>query len=71
VAEEPDEDALRSQIVALHLRVLSQVVAPDAPEVDEELQLWRAIVARTAGDTVEAWAVLIEYLLRDPAFVVY
>ncbi len=71
VAGDPGADALRAQIVALHLRILSEVVAPDAPSVDEEVQLWQAVAARTAGDTVEAWAVVVEYLLRDPAFVVY
>jgi hypothetical protein len=64
-----DEPTARAQIVDLHLRVLSEVVAADAPSVDEELDLWRE--GYLAGGPVEAWARVLELLLRDPAFVVY
>ena len=64
-----DEPTLRAQLVDLHLRVLSEVVAEDAPAVDEELEVWRA--GYLTGGAVEAWARVLELLLRDPAFVVY
>ncbi len=64
-----DEPTLRAQIVELHLRVLSEVVAEDAPVVDAAMELWRA--GYLDGGPVEAWARVLEALLRDPAFVVY
>lgn len=55
---------------ALHLRILGQAVAADGYEVTTALDLWRAL--HDAGATPqEAWAGVIEGLLRDPAFVVY
>ncbi len=64
-----DEPTVRAQLVDLHLRVLSEVVTADAPAVDADLELWRA--GYLDGGPVEAWARVLEVLLRDPAFVVY
>ncbi|MCB9745065.1 MAG: DUF1588 domain-containing protein [Alphaproteobacteria bacterium] len=64
------EEAMRAQIVDLHLRVLGQVVTSDDEAVDRAMALWQEAFA-LEGSTERAWALVLELLLRHPDFLVY
>lgn len=63
-ADTTDEQAVRDQLAALHLRVLAEVVAPDSPEVDATYALFVAAVDQTP-DVSTAWKVVLTALLQD------
>ncbi|MFT5681713.1 MAG: hypothetical protein ACI8RZ_002619 [Myxococcota bacterium] len=67
---EADEAVLRAQLQSLHLRVLSQQVELDGPEVDAGLALWVELLA-IEGVPILAWQGVLEALLRDPAYLLY
>lgn len=62
-AGDHDEAALRRQIVALHRRVLGELIEPRGPEADAALALLRPTLAR---DPRRAWTLLLSALLQDP-----
>lgn len=62
-ADDPSEDEVRVQLVALFLRVDSLVVEPDGAEVDRLLALWQA--------ADQSWDEVLVALLRHPAGRLY
>jgi len=65
-----DEVSVRNQIAALHLRILSERLAPDSEEIGETYALWSGMYAATS-DTAKAWEITISALLQDPRMVFY
>lgn len=62
--DETDPDAVRRQLVELHLRFFGEVVADDSPQVDETHALFADTLART-GDVARAWKVTLTAMLQD------
>ncbi len=66
----PTADAqVREQLAAWWLRFLSRQVAPDSPEIDRLFALWQATGGADAPQ--DAWAVVVQALLRHPDFLLY
>jgi hypothetical protein len=65
-----DDASLRAQMQALRLRILSQRVDANSPEVDDDVLLWQEIFA-LQSDSRTAWAGVVAALLRDPSFMLY
>jgi hypothetical protein len=61
VDEAADESAVRQQIAQLHARVLGELVAADAAEVDESYALWSAI----DGGARQQWKILLTAMFQD------
>lgn len=59
-----DETAIREQLVALHLRIFSSLVAADDPEIDETYELFVAALQHS-GDVPRAWKVTLTAMLQD------
>jgi hypothetical protein len=66
-----DERAVRVQLAALSLTVLSEPVVPGAREVDGWYALFTGALAEHGGDTAAAWTVTVAGFLRDPALLYY
>lgn len=64
------EAVMRQQLVDLQLQVLGRVVEADSAEVDRGLQMWAELFTAT-GSTEQAWAGVLEVLMRDVDFLVY
>ncbi len=65
-----DEDAVRQQIAALYLPLMSRTIDADHPEVDGIYALWRAKLDRS-GSIDDAWALAITALWLDPLALSY
>ncbi|HWB74456.1 MAG TPA: hypothetical protein VG755_05865 [Nannocystaceae bacterium] len=65
-----DEAAIRNQLVALHLRLYGDRVAPDSIDVDDGWTLWSSALAH-GGDPVRAWQVTLVALLQDVRIAYY
>ena len=65
-----DEAAIRSQLVALHRRVLTEALDADSPAIDASFALWADAEARSS-DPTHAWKVVVAALLQDPRWVLY
>ena len=66
---EVTEDVARAQLVALHARVLGEVVADDSVEVDASYALFATALA--ASDPVTAWTVVLTAFLQDTSLLFY
>jgi hypothetical protein len=71
LVDDPDteESAIRAQLVALHLAILSEDLAADGTEIDATYGLWRD--AAEHGTPKSAWRLTISVLLQDPRMVFY
>lgn len=69
-AETRDEDAIRAQLVQLHLQLLGEAVAPDDPQVDDSFALLTG-AAQRSGDARHGWKVLLTAMLQDARFTHY
>jgi hypothetical protein len=58
-----DEPTIRTQLVALHLRLYGERVAPDSEEVDATYQLFRSAADR--ADVLNAWRITLTAMLQD------
>ncbi len=68
--EDTSEDAVRDQLVALHLRILGEVVVADDPAVDAALALFEAGLAES-GATADGWLLVLTVLLQDVRMAFY
>jgi hypothetical protein len=66
-----EEDLVREQIAALHLRILARVVEPDGPDVDQTYELFQAALDHAGGDVARAWKVTLTALLQDVEIAYY
>lgn len=69
-ADDTDEAPVRAQLVALELRILTEVVPSDGPEVDAAYTLFTSVLA-TGASPLDAWKLVLVALLTDPQMVVY
>ncbi len=65
-----EEEAIRDQLVALHLRLFGERVASDSPDIDDGWALWSGAHGY-AGDPVRAWKVTLVALLQDVRIAYY
>jgi hypothetical protein len=68
--ETPDDgrDAMVTQLLDLHLRVLDEALSADGAILDEDLQVWSELYALD-GNPSQAWAGLLAILMREPDFL--
>ncbi len=66
-----DEAVLRQQLAMLHKRLFSELVTPDAPEVDETLALFEAARAESPSDPARAWQITLTAMLQDHRIAMY
>jgi hypothetical protein len=69
-ADTVDEAAVRSQLVWLHERVLSEIVAPDSAAVDASYDLF-LYGAQSEGSPAGAWKFVLTALMQDPRMMFY
>jgi len=65
-----DEPSIRSQLVALHLRMYGARVMPDSVDIDDGWTLWSAALAH-GGDPSRAWKVTLTAMLQDMRIAYY
>ena len=65
-----DEDAIRAQLVQLHLRILGEDVADDSEAVSQTYTLFAAGRAN-GGDAASGWRVVLTALLQSPDVLFY
>jgi len=65
-----EEAEVRAQLAELHLRISSEWVGPDSPEVDASYALWDGAHA-LHGEADRAWVLVISALLQDARMVFY
>ncbi len=68
--DDTSEDAVRDQLVALHLRILGEGVAPDSFAIDQELDLFQLALSE-GGGPADAWELVLTLLLQDLRMVFY
>jgi hypothetical protein len=66
-----EESEIRSQLEELHLRILGEFVATNSIEVDESFALFSAALTNSAGDTEQAWMVVLTALLQSDRALFY
>jgi hypothetical protein len=69
-ADAPDDASLRTQLVDLHRRILTEDLPADHADIDAEVALWHA-VHDLDGSVRDAWKTVVAALLRDPRLVVH
>jgi len=69
-ASTSDENSVREQLAALHLRIHAEPLDPNSPEVDLSWGLWKG-AHDASGDPAEAWRLVISAMLQDPRMVFY
>jgi hypothetical protein len=67
---EPTEESVRTGLVALHLRILGEVIDPEAKVIDQELALFLLALSED-GDPADAWELVLTLLLQDIRMVFY
>ena len=65
-----DPDAVREQLVALHLRLFGERVEAGDPALEQSEALYTAAWA-ASGDGARAWEVTLAALFQDPAILFY
>jgi len=65
-----DEALVREQLSLLHMRISSELVAPDSAVVDRSYELWSAMHA-ISDDPQRAWVLTLTALLQDARMVFY
>ena len=69
-ANDAGEEAVRAQLVDLHLRLYGEVLATDAAPITESWSVFRAVHERT-GDVRHAWKTLLTAMLQDVKIAYY
>jgi len=69
-ASTTDEDAIRAQLVLLHLRILGEDVAAGSDAISETYALFEAGLAG-GGDAASGWRVVLSALLQSPEVLFY
>ena len=64
------ENLIRTQLAALHLRILGEFLEADDAEIDTTWGLWSEVEA-SSQDTETAWIVTVAALLQDTRMVFY
>lgn len=60
-----DAASVRAQLVHLHARIYGELVAADAPEIDETYSLFTGALAAAGGDARRAWKLTLVGMLSD------
>jgi len=60
-----DPSEIRAQLVHLHARIYGELVAPDAPEVDESYALYTESLASVGNDRRRAWKLALIGMLTN------
>jgi hypothetical protein len=68
-AQAGEESAVRAELADLHLRLFSEVVAPDSAAVDETFALFE--LGLQGGDVAGAWELVLFAMLQDPQLLHY
>ena len=69
-SDESSADAIKSQLVDLHLRIFGEALTIDDEEIGASHQLFDATFVRT-GDVAHAWKTTLTALLQDPRMTFY
>lgn len=65
-----DEAIVREELAFLHARLFGDLVAPDAPDVDESYTLFTSLLA-VSGDPKRAWQGVLTAMIQDVRVVTY
>jgi Protein of unknown function (DUF1585) len=65
-----DDANVRAELAVLHARIFGELVTPDASALDDELALFRGVLAG-GGDARRAWIVTLTAMLSDLRAVYY
>ncbi len=69
-ADTTDEAAIRSQLAALHARILGEIVAADSEEITASFALF-TLGQQNAGAPAGGWKLVLTALLQDPRMMFY
>jgi hypothetical protein len=65
-----DDASVRGELAVLHGRIFGELVSPDDDAIDDELALFRGVLA-TGGDARRAWIITLTGMLSDLRAVYY